>query len=492
MDSDNPHGTTHATCATPCASAAAEASRDGVHAPAPSRLRRWGRRAAKTLLVAVPLLLLVIGPWPSRNPPWQHTRFGEEALEAAASVPIAHTRTGTLRAGIGIADITPLEGQPLMGYSARSPMGRVGVDGRCFVRVLTLERGGMQVSIVTADILLLFQPLRDEILRRADLSHGDVFFTASHTHSGAGGWAKGVVEEMFFGRFDPDAFERLAEAFSRAILDSRRDLVPVAISTAAVEVPEWQENRLERGRPTFDTLFALCVQPVDDGGNPDGAPLAILTSYAAHATVISANRHDASPDYPGGLMAGLQEATGARMVLFASGAASDARPLRKGDGTEEDKARRMGHALAGRIAPAILDAPFEHDVTLAHAFSPLTLPPHRITLGARWQLSPIASFWMMRRESHASVLRIGSTVFAGFPGDYGGSLARDLADAFAKEDIRLVPTSFNGDWKSYLTAHEEFMTYDCYETRMMAFFGPWTGEYLNGIAEILIRRTLAY
>lgn len=350
MDSENPHGTTHAACATPCASAAAEMS-----TPPPARLRRWSRRIGIALGIAVPLLLLVVGPWPSRNPPWQHTRFGQEALETAASVPIAHTRTGTLRAGIGTADITPVEGQPLMGYSARRPLGRVGVDESCHVRVLTLERGGMQVSIVTADILLLFQPLRDEILRRADLSHGDVYFTASHTHSGAGGWAKGVVEEFFFGRFDPDAFERLADGFSRAILESRRDLVPVAVSTAAVEVPEWQENRLERGRPTFDTLFALRVQPVDAEGNPDGAPLAILTSYAAHATIISANRYDASPDYPGGLMAGLREATGARMVLFASGAASDARPLRKGGGTEEDMARRMGHALAGRIAPALLE-----------------------------------------------------------------------------------------------------------------------------------------
>lgn len=485
MDSENPHGTTHAACATPCASAAAEMS-----TPPPARLRRWSRRIGIALGIAVPLLLLVVGPWPSRNPPWQHTRFGQEALETAASVPIAHTRTGTLRAGIGTADITPVEGQPLMGYSARRPLGRVGVDESCHVRVLTLERGGMQVSIVTADILLLFQPLRDEILRRADLSHGDVYFTASHTHSGAGGWAKGVVEEFFFGRFDPDAFERLADGFSRAILESRRDLIPVAVSTAAVEVPEWQENRLERGRPTFDTLFALRVQPVDAEGNPDGAPLAILTSYAAHATIISANRYDASPDYPGGLMAGLREATGARMVLFASGAASDARPLRKGGGTEEDMARRMGHALAGRIAPALLEAPLATEVPLAHVYAPLTLPPHRITLGARWQLSPIASFWMMNRESHVSVLRIGSTVLAGFPGDYGGSLARDLADAFAGEDIRIVPTSFNGDWKSYLTTQEEFLAYDCYETRLMAFFGPWTGEYLNAVAEILIRRML--
>lgn len=491
MDRDNPHPTTHATCATPCAAAAAKGSVDAPPPPTPP-LRRWGGRIGKTLLVAVPLLLFVVGPWPTRNPAWQHTRFGRDALKTAADIPIAHAQSGTLRAGIGKADITPVEGQPLMGYSARSPMGRVGVDNRCFVRVLTLERGGMQVSIVTADLLLLFQPLRDEILRRANLSHDDVYFTASHTHAGAGGWAKGVVEEMFFGRFDPDAFDRLADAFSRAILDSRRDLVPVAVSTAAMEVPEWQENRLERGRPTFDALFALRVQPVDPDGNPDGAPLAILTSYAAHATVISANRYDASPDYPGGLMAGLQEATGARMVLFASGAASDARPLRKGDGTEEEKARRMGHALAEEIAPAILAAPFEDDVTLAHVYAPLTLPPHRITLSAGWQLSPVATFWMMDRASHVSVLRIGSTVMAGFPGDYGGSLARRLSEAFAPEGVRVVPTSFNGDWKSYLTTHEEFMTYDCYETRMMAFFGPWTGEYLSGIAEILIRRTDAF
>jgi hypothetical protein len=76
----------------------------------------------------------------------------------------------------------------------------------------------------------------------------------------------------------------------------------------------------------------------------------------------------------------------------------------------------------------------------------------------------------------------------GMPGDSAGLLAEQLAARAADHPWQVVVTSFNGDYIGYVMSREIFDEHWTYETRIMNFFGPEVGPYLNDLAWRMMRR----
>ena len=96
-----------------------------------------------------------------------------------------------LRAGVGQADITPRTGYYLGGWTRQDRVAQ-GQHTRLWARALVLQRGDRKVALVALDLFMvpggLVKHVGDALARRG-FSESNLLVSASHTHSGPGGYA---------------------------------------------------------------------------------------------------------------------------------------------------------------------------------------------------------------------------------------------------------------------------------------------------------------
>jgi hypothetical protein len=183
------------------------------------------------------------------------------ALGAAAP---AHAASPTLEAGVGKADITPKLGYYLGGWT-RADRTAKGQHTRLHARALVLKRGNQKVAIVAIDLFMmpggLLKQIGDRLAARG-FSEQNILVSASHTHSGPGGFANfptlnSAAPSMqtigdpstFFDFFvnptpaDPELYRFLYDQISAAIERADRDLAPAAAGWGSSRIVGLTRNR---------------------------------------------------------------------------------------------------------------------------------------------------------------------------------------------------------------------------------------------------------
>jgi neutral ceramidase len=429
---------------------------------------------------------LLIGPWPADDSSFEGGEPQRRTLDRLDSSPRLGP-AGPIRVGLAEVDLTPTFPRPLAGFIGQIRTPFVGVDTPCMARALTVESGSGTVTILTADLLLINGMMAKAIVERAGLRPDQVYFTSSHTHGGPGGWGDHPLEMLVAGAYDPSFFETLANQLAGVVKQSRASTEPAEMAFVEVQTRDRQRNRVAPALPTHDALSGLVFRPV--GAPSDASPLAILAVFGAHATVSHPVPPRLGGDYPAALASELKRQTGARSVLFASGAVGDASPSRPKAASQSKSAEALGIALAGDLMAALPSARFASEVQVGNLRLDVDLPAVRLPFFAsKLRFSPAMTWWIADRRTHLHALRLGSAVLVGFPGDYSGHLADKLDGLAGKSGLAIVPTSFDGDFRGYLVSGRVFRDRSCYETRWMSFYGPWTGDYFNDLARRMINR----
>jgi hypothetical protein len=112
-------------------------------------------------------------------------------LVLALTAPPVPAATGDLRAGVGQADMTPQLGYYLGGWT-RADRTAGGQHTRLYARALVLQRGGRKVALVAVDLFLVPAGMHQHIAQAVGsrgFTPDNVLVSASHTHSGPGGYA---------------------------------------------------------------------------------------------------------------------------------------------------------------------------------------------------------------------------------------------------------------------------------------------------------------
>lgn len=170
------------------------------------------------------------------------------ALAVSAIALPATASAANLRAGVGKADITPQTGYYLGGWT-RADRVAGGQHTRLQSRALVLERNGRKVALVQIDLFMvpggMVKQLGDD-LRSRGFSEQNILISASHTHSGPGGYANfptlntaapslqtATDPFSFFGLLNPAPADRqlytfLLKQISAAIQRADADLGPAA------------------------------------------------------------------------------------------------------------------------------------------------------------------------------------------------------------------------------------------------------------------------
>src|SRR2546427_6547193 len=120
------------------------------------------------------------------------------------------------KAAVARTDITPPLGISLWGYSDRKG-GATAVLDPLWARILVLDDGSNRVALVTLDLGRSFgPPFMDSVRQgvKASARVQQVFFIASHTHSGP------VIDDKYpegkIPRWETDAQEKIANAIQEA------------------------------------------------------------------------------------------------------------------------------------------------------------------------------------------------------------------------------------------------------------------------------------
>jgi neutral ceramidase len=283
---------------------------------------------------------------------------------------VASEPSGTLRIGVGRADITP--GTDVRNWVTGKPYGAV-LDP-LLVQVLTMEDGATRAAVVRWDLTDVSESARDEVRRAIEagtgIPAGNILVNASHTHSAP--WSP-VYRDGYRGRErdnwwalrympaqnDHPPFrawmQRLLDASVEATQAALAGAQPAALSIGRVSIAEYLYNRRPRapgwglaepkggrtmaaaspdwnaavltGGATFGpmdrTLALLWLRSVE------GRNLATVFHTSLHSVSIYPSNPGISADWPGPVAHAMAAAFGGE-ALFLQGTGGDITPWRRG------------------------------------------------------------------------------------------------------------------------------------------------------------------
>lgn len=404
---------------------------------------------------------------------------------------------GMLDAGFACLSITPsialsaeeiemgrFLGLPLAGYGDREGAAVQGVHDSLFVSAIALRIGEQTRILMSADLLIIPPNIAEKttalLEEKLGLGREHVFFAATHTHCAMGGWSDRYVGELFAGKLNQQLIDWLSERFAMAIAQAVEDIQPAQMGSASFQAGEMVYNRLieEDGREDGEFLM-LKIQQLN-------GKTAMLGSFDAHATTLPGSMMEFSADYPGFWRKKLEENGIDRAVFFAGSVGSHG-PEGKGEGF--DQARHIGLALADSVLKYMGEIEMKDSSSLASLTLEMGMPDFQVRVSEGMRLDSYASSQLFPTlgKVHVQALRIGNLIWATAPGDFSGELAIDLKNAMYRKGFHSVISSFNGGYTGYIIP-AKYYHFDSYESRMMSWFGPGNGPYMNE----MIRRCMEH
>lgn len=301
--------------------------------------------------------------------------------------------------GAAKIDVTPEEPIRLSGYGSREDESE-GVAQRLWAKALAIgsDEEGPAV-LITVDLIGVPAHVTDALAERlenkAGLDRSRLAVCATHTHTGP---EVGLLLNHF-GRPLPPAqlaaidryVERLVDRLERVALDALsarqpghlawgQGTVGFAANRRVIENGEWAGFGVNPDGPVDHDL------PVLRATDTDGALVAVLVGYAAHATTLTGAFNEVHGDWPGAAQQIIEANHPEAVAMVAVGAGGDANPEPRGSLAE---VRQHGQAIADEVE-RLLSSPLQ----------PLTGPPEgqfqRIDLP--FERVPTRQEWVRRAQ----------------------------------------------------------------------------------------------
>ncbi|XKL62114.1 hypothetical protein PGB90_001947 [Kerria lacca] len=131
--------------------------------------------------------------------------------------------TNAYKIGVGIADVTgPSAGVTFMGYANIEQKGN-GIHLRLFSRAFVIDNGSKKFVFVSVDCGMIGSGLRKQVLRRLQQKYKDIYnennvmISATHTHSGPGGYLMDFLFDVSVLGFISETFNALVKGIVLSI-----------------------------------------------------------------------------------------------------------------------------------------------------------------------------------------------------------------------------------------------------------------------------------
>ncbi len=423
-------------------------------------------------LAGLLIILVLISVAPIDRTPAQQLPSYKETIENidALEVDIADA-TGAFSVGFAKSSITPAGAVSTAGYGKRRGEPVRSVHDSIYVRAMVMENGHEKIAMVSADLLILPPTVTGILpgkLASAGFSLDNTYLGATHTHNSVGHWGEGATR-FLYGAYNDSIVNFIADRIVESIVRAGEDMKASTIRTGSVALAHAVRNRLVDDGPEDPWLRIMEIQRSDSSR-------AVVVTYAAHATCLSTATLELSRDYPGVVVDQLEENEYDFAMFFAGGVGSH---TGSAPGNNWECVSWMGNEISRAVLGTRHTLRPVQDTTLIMKRVPLALSEPQVRLDDDWALRS----WLFRaafREYDAflTVLRIGDVVMLGTPCDFSGEFNAPLDSAAAQLGIHAMVTSFNGGYIGYLTP-TRYHNIDHYETRLMNWYAPGTGEYVT-------------
>ncbi len=386
----------------------------------------------------------------------------------------------TFKVGWAKVNITPAAPTPMAGYGNRRGRPYVAVHDSLFIRAMVIDNGGVQAAIIAADLLIIPPTVTKLVqgkLTAKQIPFDQVFFGATHSHNSVGGWGTGISGLFFSGKYNQATVDRLAEAIFQAIVNAKAKLEPAQLTYMEAQDSTDIRNRLVGEEGGIDPEIRSIAFVKANGEK------AILSSYAAHSTIIDSKNMKLSRDYPGVLVDSLENKH-YNFAMYMAGAVGSMGPIEKGSDDFDEMKNQANGVKNAILASTVKEAETKPILQAITIPLPLRDPSPRLTM------SIVLRSWAFKKAFgefpvYVKALRIGNILMVGMPCDFSGELVGGL-DAYAKtKGLNLMVTSFNGGYIGYIT-HDKYFDRDLYETKTMSWYGPYNGAYLQEVIKDII------
>ncbi|HZB14980.1 MAG TPA: neutral/alkaline non-lysosomal ceramidase N-terminal domain-containing protein [Chryseolinea sp.] len=387
---------------------------------------------------------------------------------------------GSSRFTVGYSKInlTPSEPVATAGYGKRLGKLYESVHDSIYVRSFVIDNGTQRVAIVSADLLIIpptVTALLEKELPNVGFTLDNTYLGATHSHNSIGNWAQGATS-FLYGTYEDSIVRFIADKIKISIEKATQNMLPATLKVDSIAMSNGVYNRVTDSGPV-DPL----IRTIEFERN-DSSKL-LFISYTAHATCLFSKDLFLSGDYPGKLTNSLEASGSYALAMFMAGAV----------GSHGPAAPEGGLSCVDWMAEAISEKIQMHrkqrtikNTTMEMYRVPLALGPVQPKVFHDWRLRP----WLFRGAfgeypTFVSVLRIGDIVLLGTPGDFSGEFNASLDSLASNSNIFPIVTSFNGGYIGYLTP-SKYYDVDHYETQLMNWYGPGTGDYVQQVLEKLL------
>ncbi len=216
--------------------------------------------------------------------------------------------------GAGVYDITgPAAEEGMMGY-AMIDQQTAGILQRLWARAFVIESpcNGKRVAFVNVDQGQVFQGISQQVIKKLHQLYGDVYnednvlLTATHTHSGPGGFSTYTLYNLTTFGFSRENFNVIVDGIVAAIVRAHNNMVPAKIKFAEGDLPGISFNRSpqayllnpqsERAQYAADVDTTMSLVRFDD---QQGKPIGMINWFPLHGVSMNNKNHLINGDNKG-------------------------------------------------------------------------------------------------------------------------------------------------------------------------------------------------
>ncbi|MCP4642648.1 MAG: alkaline ceramidase [bacterium] len=300
------------------------------------------------LLLAVPLACGGPAPQEAEAPPAEAP--APSAVPTTEAPAVAESQSA-LRVGVSSATVNPDAGTFLGGYDQNRKC--TGVHDDLFAKAIAFDDGETTVVLCVVDSLGIqydtVQAIRDAAAAKASfprLTPERVVVVSTHTHCSPDVIGIYGPEQTTTGR-DAAYMQKLVDTCAAQVAKAVENLQPGTLVQAEAKGGDWRVNDSEPGVVDEAATILQCRDAL-------GTPIATLTAFACHPTVLDGDTTLASSDWVGTFYKDMAAAVPGEHLYLQGGVGGWVQP--KAPHRTFEVAGQYGSDLAERVIAALPNA----------------------------------------------------------------------------------------------------------------------------------------